>query len=105
MKGIDLNEELVMNESTTAFYRMNGDALIEAGIYAGDVVVVDSSMRPAAGSFVHARVSGEEIVRRVSPQGYLQPANAKYTDIPNGFEVLGVVTCVIRPLIPMPFKF
>ena len=40
-RGIDLNEELIKNKPATFFFRMNGDAMVNAGIYNGDVLIVD----------------------------------------------------------------
>ena len=40
-RGIDLNEQLILNKPATFFFRMNGDVMTGAGINTGDVLVVD----------------------------------------------------------------
>jgi DNA polymerase V len=47
-RGIDLNEQLIRNKPATYFMRVSSDAMKEAGIFRGDVVIVDRSL--AAGS-------------------------------------------------------
>jgi DNA polymerase V len=41
-RGIDLNEQLVRNKPAIFFMRVNGNAMIGAAIYNGDVVIVDN---------------------------------------------------------------
>ena len=38
-RGIDLNEQLILNKPATFFFRMNGDAMTGAGINSGDVLI------------------------------------------------------------------
>ena len=38
-RGIDLNEQLIRNKPATYFFRMKGDAMREAGIFDGDVLI------------------------------------------------------------------
>ncbi len=64
-RGIDLNEELVTNKPATFFFRMNGDAMIDAGIHSGDILIVDRSVKAIAGKIVVAAVNGELLVRRL----------------------------------------
>ena len=44
-RAIDLNEQLIMNKSATFFFRMKGDAMQDAGISEGDVLIVDRSSK------------------------------------------------------------
>jgi len=39
-RGIDLNEQLIRNKPATFFFRMAGDAMEGAGIYAGESLAV-----------------------------------------------------------------
>ncbi len=104
-RGIDLNEQLVMNKPATFFFRMNGDAMINAGICNGDVLIVDRSIQPANGKIIVAAINGELLVRRlqhnynqrslVAENG--QHANTEITEF-SDFSCWGVVTCVIHIL-------
>lgn len=64
-RGIDLNEQLIRNKPATFFFRMNSDAMIEAGIHSGDVLIVDRSIKAVAGKIIVAILNGELLVRRL----------------------------------------
>jgi DNA polymerase V len=104
-RGIDLNEQLVKNKPATFFMRVRGDAMIGAGIFDGDVVIVDRSLKPASGKVVIATLNGEMLIRRLEQQFNrvrLVPETPKLSPIeidPYGeFSVWGVVTFVIHKL-------
>lgn len=64
-RGIDLNEELIKNKPATFFFRMNGDAMVNAGIFNGDILIVDRSLKTINGKIVVAILNGEMFVRRL----------------------------------------
>jgi len=105
-RGIDLNEQLILNKPATFFFRMNGDAMIEDGIFSGDVLIVDRSIKPASGKIIVAILDGELLARRIqrNPNNVeLVAANKKMSSIQlSSFDdrsnVWGVVTCVIHVL-------
>jgi len=111
-RGIDLNECLVMNTPATYFFRMNSEAMTGAGIYAGDVLIVDRSIKAANGKIIVAALNGELFVRRYQQQfnkATLSADNTKYADIEvhefAQFIIWGVVTCVIHLLDPALVAF
>jgi DNA polymerase V len=67
-RGIDLNEQLIRNKPATFFFRMNSDAMIDAGIHSGDVLIVDRSIKAVNGKVIVAVVNGELFVRRLQTQ-------------------------------------
>ena len=103
-RGIDLNEQLVHNKPATFFFRMNSDAMTGAGIFSGDTLVVDRSIKPVSGKIIIAILDGELLVRRLHKnfnQLTLVAENKKFSDIQlNGFDeraqVWGVVTYSIH---------
>lgn len=101
-RGIDLNEQLIKNKAATFFMRVNSDAMIGAGIYQGDVVIVDRSLEVKNGKVVIAIVDGELLVRKLElteTKTLLLPANKKLSVIDvttKGLNVWGVVTFVIH---------
>ena len=104
-RGIDLNEQLIMNKPATFFMRMNGDAMSRAGIEQGDILVVDRSLKPANGKIVVSVVDGELLVRRYQQtfnKLFLKAEGPGYTDTELGefsnYMAWGVVTCVIHML-------
>src|SRR3979409_1117441 len=64
-RGIDLNEQLIRNKPATFFMRVNGDAMIGAGIFSGDTVIVDRSVKALSGKVVIATLNGEMLIRRL----------------------------------------
>ena len=103
-RGIDLNEQLILNKPATFFFRMNGDAMIEDGIFSGDILIVDRSIQPLSGKVIVAILDGELLVRRLQKNfnsAELVAANKKMSNIQlSAFDdrsnVWGVVTCVIH---------
>ena len=64
-KVLDINDLLVQNPASTFFVRVEGDSMIGAGIFSGDVLVVDRSIIAKDGSIVVAAVFGELVVKRL----------------------------------------
>jgi DNA polymerase V len=104
--GIDLNEHLVRNKPCTFFMRVNGDAMIGAGIFHGDVVIVDRSIKASNGKVVIASLNGEMLIRRLEKtfnKIRLVPETTRLSPIDvdlSGaeFSIWGIVTYVIHAL-------
>lgn len=56
---VDLNRILSPNRPATFLWRVSGHSMIETGIFDGDVVVVDRSLKPRHGQVVVANINGE----------------------------------------------
>lgn len=101
-RGIDLNEQLIKNKPATFFMRMNSNAMVGVGIYAGDVLIVDRSLEAKNGKIVIAVVDGELLVRKLEMNNnktLLHPANKKIAAMDvseRGWKLWGVVTYVIH---------
>jgi DNA polymerase V len=102
-RGIDLNEQLIINKPATFFMRVSGNSMINTGIFDGDVVIVDRSIKPANGKIVIAILDGEMLIRRYEQtmnRLRLVPETPKLSAIDvsefSDFKIWGVVTCVIR---------
>ena len=103
-RGIDLNEELIQNKPATFFMRVSSDAMREAGVYKGDVAIVDRSVKASNGKIVIAILNGDMLIRRfektkdsirlVTDSNKLSPINIDYNC--EGFAIWGVVTYVIH---------
>src|ERR1700749_1957242 len=63
-RGIDLNEQLIRNKPATFFMRVSGDTMTGAGIFNGDVVIVDRSAKVVSGKVIIAVLNGEMLIRR-----------------------------------------
>ncbi len=107
-RGIDLNEQLIHNKPATFFMRMRGDAMVAAGIFDGDTVIVDRSLKATNGKIVVAILNGEMLIRRLEKtfnKIRLLPESNKLSPVEvdtacNEFSIWGVVTYCIHPLSP-----
>lgn len=102
-KQLDLNEHLVSHPSATFYVRATGDSMNGAGIFEGDILVVDRSVEALSGKIVIAVVDNELTVKRLYRNGNkieLRPENKKYPVISfkddMDLMIWGVVTSVIR---------
>ena len=68
-KALDINDLVVENPASTFFVRVRGDSMEGAGIFSGDVLVVDRSVEPRDGKIVVAAVYGEMVVKRLKKIG------------------------------------
>jgi DNA polymerase V len=78
-----------------------------AGLFPGDIAVIDRSVTPTPGCIVLALLDGEFTIKRYRPRDgkiVLQAENPAFPDIEvtpdRAFEVWGVVTKAIRMLSP-----
>lgn len=104
-RGIDLNEQLIRNKPATFFFRMDSDAMIDAGIYNGDTLIVDRSIKATNGKIIVAVVNGEMLVRKLYAdiKGIsLIAENKKYASIKidefSNYAAWGVVSYSIHAL-------
>lgn len=102
-RGIDLNEQLIRNKPSTFFFRMNSDAMLSAGIHAGDILIVDRSLKAISGKIIVAAVNGELLVRRLHKtmnKITLEAENKRYGNMEltefSDYKEWGVVTYVIH---------
>ncbi len=106
-RPLDFNELLIQNTAATFAVRIAGLSMIKAGIFPGDIAVVDRSLTPTNGSIVLALYNGEFTVKRFrrSAQGIILSAeNPDFKDIiipeeeGSTFEIWGVLKHSIRML-------
>lgn len=107
---IDLNKYLVQREAATFLVRIDGDSMTGAGIFPGDIAIVDRSLVTADiqgmhGKIVLAVLDGEFTIKRLCVKGKtvsLMPENDKYEPFPvkqgSDFTIWGVVKHSIRHL-------
>ena len=104
---IDLNEELIPHPNATFIVRARGDSMVGSGIYPGDLLIVDRSVKPQNESIIIAVLDGElsvKILRLKNKQVNLSSSNKNYADVPVSeemdFTIWGVCTNVIHNLSP-----
>jgi DNA polymerase V len=101
---LDTNELLVRNPAATFFMRVSGQSMRDAGIYEGDIVVIDKSITPKNGDTVVAIINGDYTLKKlITGKGKaprLAPANTDFDTFEasgnDEMTIWGVVTFVIR---------
>ena len=100
---IDLAKELVQHPLCTFILRLTGDSMEGAGMFDGDLLVVDKYLKPEHGDIVVAEVDGEFTCKRLymrNGQFMLRPENPTYPDIRpkdgQQIEIWGVVTSSVK---------
>ena len=104
--GLSLDEHLIAHKEATFFVRAKGNSMIGAGIFEGDLLVVDKSLTPVSGDIVIAIVDGDLTVKRLITRGdviVLKPENHLYREIElkegQEMQVWGVVTSSVKKFI------
>ena len=102
-RGIDLNEQLIRNKPATFFMKVTGNSMVNAGIFDGDIVIVDKSVKAVSGKIVIAVLDGEMLIRRYEKtfnKVFLIPEMEKLSKLEiqdlSDFRVWGVVVGVVR---------
>ena len=63
---LSLDEHFIKHPAATFFAIVEGDGMVDHGIYAGDTLIVDRSLTPANEAIVIAVIDGELTVRYFS---------------------------------------
>lgn len=100
---LSLDEHLIQHQDSTFFVRAKGNSMFGAGIFDGDLLVVDKSLNPVSGDIVIAVVDGDLTVKRLIKRGEtvtLKPENPRYKEIEfkdgQELQVWGVVTSTVK---------
>jgi DNA polymerase V len=98
-------ELLIENPDATFAVRVAGDSMIDAGIFPGDIAIVDRSKTAVDRSIVLAILDGEFTLKRFRKHGHrcwLEAENSHYgpTELTedSAFEIWGVIKKSIRLL-------
>ncbi|NVO05248.1 MAG: translesion error-prone DNA polymerase V autoproteolytic subunit [Rhodoferax sp.] len=102
-KRIDVLEHLVKHPQAPYQMHVRGESMREAGIFDGDVVLVDRAIAPRSGQIVVAVVDGEFTIKQLWQRAgrmKLKAANPTFADITpkegQSIEVWGVVVASIK---------
>ena len=104
-EALDLNVHLIQHKEKTFFVRVAGESMTGAGIFPGDLLIVDRALEAVSGNIIIAVLNGELTVKRLYKHQetlILCAENENYSDIKitqyDDFSIWGVVTNVIHPL-------
>jgi len=103
---LSLDEHLIQHRDSTFFVRAKGNSMIGAGIFDGDLLVVDRSLTPSSGDIVIAVLDAELTVKRLTKRDgmvILKPENPDFKEIVlkdgQELQVWGVVTSTTKKFI------
>jgi DNA polymerase V len=107
-RRLSLDTHLIRNPETTFLMRVTGEALADAGLHNGDLLVMDRATPPLAGSVVLAIVDGTPVLTRLGrdAQGRLR-VQAPGTDLSQLLDkvtMVGIARWVIHRLWPGRFS-
>ena len=102
---ISLDKELINNKESTFYARASGNSMEGAGIFDGDLLIIDRSIEPENNKIAICFLDGEFTVKRIIKKGdnlYLKPENKNFDKIlikeENELIIWGIVTYVIKKL-------
>lgn len=100
-KAIDLNELLIKKPSATYLLRASGENAVNGVINEGDLLLVDSSIKPAHESIIIAEIDGEFCVKKLYLEDGIKllSINDSANQVvvgDKGLSVFGVVTYIIH---------
>lgn len=100
---LTLDDYIAPGKSRSSMFllRVKGDSMIDAGVYEGDLVVVERGAEPHVGDIVVGILDGEFTLKRLKKdkgKHYLQAENPRYPNLYalDELQVAGVVRGVIR---------
>lgn len=98
---LSLDDYLIDNRNASYILKVKGDSMVDAGIYEGDMVIVERGKKPKNGDIVIAEIDGEytmKYFRQNSGGIYLEPANSKYPILypKDELVIIAVVKVIIR---------
>lgn len=101
--SIDLNKQLIKNKDTTFFAKVKGHSMKNAGIFDGDLLIIDKSLEPQNNKIAICQIDGEFTVKRIKIEKgivWLIAENEEYKPIKvtpeNDFIIWGIVTSSIK---------
>lgn len=102
---LDLND-LIEHPAATFIVRVSGYSMTGAGIFDGDLLIVDRSIKPRSGQIVVAVTAGDMVVKRLRKKAgrwWLVPESQEHdefqaVEMGEDSEIWGVVKNVVRCL-------
>lgn len=101
--SIDLNKHLIKHKDTTFFATVKGHSMKNAGIYDGDLLIIDKSLEPQNDKIAICQIDGEFTVKRIKIERnvvWLIAENEAFEPIKvtrdNELIIWGIVTASIK---------
>lgn len=101
--SIDINKEYIKNKDTTFFAKVKGNSMINAGIFDGDLLIIDKSLEPQNDKIAVCQIDGEFTVKKIKIEKdvvWLIAENDAFKPIKvtpdNELLIWGIVTASIK---------
>lgn len=99
--ALDLNQHVSQHPAATYYLRVQGDSMMQLGIFDADLLVVDRTLEPAHGDVVIAELDGERVCKVLDLHfQQLLSGNDAYPSIAlrdiSSLAIAGVVTHSLR---------
>lgn len=100
-----LNQLLIARPSKTVFLKIRGDSMVNAGIFSGDVAVVETNMQAVHGDVVVAEIDGSHTIKeyrtdRGKPRLAAHDQDRRCMSARETLNIIGVVRGVVRSYKP-----
>lgn len=100
---LTLDEYLIENPNSSFLLKVSGDSLVGAGIFEGDLVIIEKKKEAITGDIVLAQIDREwtlKILEKLNGIIKLKSANPKYPPFSpkEELQVFGIVRAVVRKL-------
>lgn len=98
---LTLDQYLVPKPNASFLLKVTGDSMTGAGIFPGDIVIIERGKTPKNDEIVLAEIDGEwtlKFFRKKGKQVILVPANPKYPELTprEELKIAGTVSAVVR---------
>lgn len=101
--SIDINKEYIKNRDTTFFAKVKGNSMVNAGIFDGDLLIIDKSLQPQNDKIAVCQIDGSFTVKRIKIEKdvvWLIAENEDFEPIKvtpeNELIIWGIVTASIK---------
>lgn len=102
---LTLDDYLIEDPTSSFLLKVSGDSMIQAGIFDGDIVVIERKKQPKIGDIVLAQIDNQWTLKFLKKDRrknifYLEAANPKYPLFypKENLQIYGVVKAVIRKI-------
>lgn len=68
-KDLDLNQKFIIHRTSSFFFGVKGDSMVDEGILPGSLLVVDRDITPKNGQIVLALLEGEWMIKTLVKRG------------------------------------
>lgn len=98
---MSLDDYLIKNKESSYLLRVKGNSMFDAGIYDGDMVIVEKGKEPRVGDIVVASIDGEytmKYFRKRNGRVCLESGNKNYPPLypENELKIIAIVKSLVR---------